>query len=284
MDPAPQFNEARRCAIKQLIVDHERIRAMPLPLLQTRLNLLRLTGVLALVIPLLAAAAGGTATRIEVGLRARVEISPDGGITALAWEKQAPHLQMISQAIESDVRTWKFTPGTVDGRPAATETHLSVIVQATEGTDGSMALSFVRASTGAGWVGVVVPNYPAQAARGNVDAKLVAIVDFDEHGKGAIRSYEYDSSGGNPRMRKEFLASTEEAITAWKVEPERVAGRPLASSFRIPFVFCVSPRCPFGLDKTDRESVDGSDDKQPVALGSVAKLLTMVEGRTVGGG
>jgi hypothetical protein len=129
-----------------------------------------------------------------------------------------------------------------------------------------MALEFVSARTGAASPKMVAPTYPAGAARAGQQATVVAIVDFDERGKPSLRSFDFM---GDRRYQDDFVESMQEAIARWKIDLERVGGHPVATSLRIPFVFCFAHCEPVPRDQRGQPI----DTSRAVALDSAVKLL-----------
>ena len=204
----------------------------------------------------------------DIVLTAAATIGADGAMQSLEWQDKAPAVKLIAGRVEPVVRGWTFKPGELDGVPASTQTYLKLRFKGVAGEDGSMQLRFVSAQTGARMAPVDVPHYPVAAVRAHANGMVVAIVRFDERGKASLASYEYEGKDG---FRDAFVRATQDAVVRWKVDPELVGGRAVATSMRVPVIYCTSPGpCP----KPRPTDGAGEGDTNPVALESAVKLLS----------
>ena len=205
----------------------------------------------------------------DIVLTAATTIAADGRVESLEWQGDTPAAKLIAPNVEPSVRRWTFRPGELDGVPTSTRTFLTLRFKGMAGADGSMQLQFVSAQTGARMGRPAIPAYPAQAVRAHANAAVVAIVHFDAQGKASLLSYEYQ---GNPGFRDDFVEATQAAVAKWKVDPELVGGRAVATSMRVPVIYCTGPKpCP----KASPSGIaNGLDDTNPVALDSAVKLLS----------
>ena len=215
---------------------------------------------------------------VVVRLTAAVDLTVDGKVEAVEWLNEKPALKVITNAVTPHVRQWEFEPGTLNGAPAPTRTYLAVAIVASANDAGGLSLSVRSASTGMNLSNPVVPRYPTAGIVNGVNAVVTAIVDFDVDGKGIIRSTDYTASVPRSHYSKHFLKAVNEAVGAWRVEPEKVGGHPVAGSVSIPFVFCVQG------DWCARRRASAKDDdaSMPVALDSATRLRTRVEGSSIG--
>ncbi|HSM12078.1 MAG TPA: TonB family protein [Lysobacter sp.] len=221
----------------------------------------------------------------DIWLKADAEIAADGSVKALDWTDDRPAAKLLIAKIEPAILRWMFVPGKVDGRPMQTQTQLSVQVLGEERDDGALEFKFGKASTGAAFKKLGPPKYPTGAAIAGVSAVVVVEVDVDIKGQLAIRSVTFTGSMGD-RYRKEFVAATELAIKTWTMQPERVAGLPAPAHMSIPIDFCIGAWC----DRRARaeqhlqrrgEGGEGGERGAPVALDSVVRLVTHVEGQEI---
>lgn len=216
---------------------------------------------------------------VDIRLYAQIDIGADGALRALTWEdKGLPLAKTLAARIEPMVRQWEFAPGMVNGVAADTRSYLQVRLSAQVHDDNSVALHVVSASTGLKPARLVTPPYPTDAALQNVDAVVVALIDFDAKGAPSVRSLEI--SGGK-RLAKQFDEAVRRAVALTQVELEQVDGVPVVGSMRVPYVFCMSKKCFEQRKALDTMTAGNGESPQP--LGSVAKLLTRVEGLDVEG-
>ena len=95
-----------------------------------------------------------------------MSLDATGHITALGAEGAA--VDALREKLEPVVRAWTFVPGAVNGKPAATETMLSVQVafDSIAGTDDlSVRVVDVRTGGGLSPVGSKMPRFPRDALR-----------------------------------------------------------------------------------------------------------------------
>lgn len=216
---------------------------------------------------------------LDIRLTARIDVGADGELRTLVWEdKGLPLAKMLTQRIEPLVRQWEFAPGTVDGVAADTRSYLAVSLRAQVREDDSVALRVINAGTGLRVARIVRPPYPFNAASNNIGAVAVAIVDLDVQGVASVRSIDVS---GRKRDRAQFDDAVRKAISKLEVELEQVNGVPVAGSVRIPFVFCMSKDCT--KEHKLSEAMTAGNGEFPVPLGSVARVLTNVEGLEIEG-
>lgn len=91
------------------------------------------------------------------------------------------YLPEVRKQIEPIVRAWHFTPGKINGQPAATETTLTVAVRFD--ADSANALSYhahiESAATGPRYQHVVAPHYPTAAQKSHDEGEVMLWVTFD---------------------------------------------------------------------------------------------------------
>lgn len=215
---------------------------------------------------------------IDVWLKADITITADGSIESLQWQQDArPGVQLLHRRAEPVVRLWQFVPGQVDGVPARTQTHLLMQVLVLVDADGSAAMKFGSASTGGRSVVKTAPLYPPNAMREGVSASLVAEISLDTNGAPTLETLTFNSKRGH--FRKEFIAAGEAAIKSWTYQPERVAGRPVATRIRVPIDFCSDDDW---CERRERKRLSATSDApsappgEAVPLTSVVQLITQV--------
>lgn len=225
------------------------------------------------------------AQTFDIWLKADVEIAADGTVKKLTWLDDRPAAKLVIALIEPRIKTWEFVPGNVDGQPALTQTYLSVQVLGEGREDGALALKFGEARTGALSETLTPPSYPHSAARAGVSATVVTEVDVGIDGVPTIRSMTFDASRGGS-YRKEFVAAAEAAIKTWTIRPEKVAGHPVSARMRIPIDFCApgSGAWCTRLAQSRKQSendAERSANGEPVALDSVVRLRTKIDGQKI---
>lgn len=241
-----------------------------------------LLGIALLAAMVLTARPASAATRDTVPLwfKADITIAADGSVSALQWRKQDNMPAALVTRLESLVRSWQFQPGSLDGRPAETETTLTLRVEASKAEDGSIALTLANAVTGPTTASQAPPEYPRAALRRGASARLVLDVVLDVNGVVRSEMVKYISSDNSTRVREEFEASALAMVEQWELEPERVGGHPVPAHMRLPLSYCLGdnswcqshPLPPSGDATADAAVPQGV----PVAVDSVAKLLTDV--------
>lgn len=219
----------------------------------------------------------------DVWLKADAEIAVDGTVRALQWRDERPLAKLVIARIDPLIKSWEFVPGTVDGKPAPTQTHLSVQILGEERDDGTVTLKFGKASTGAASDKLTPPSYPHGAIRDGVSAWIVAEVDVEASGNPIIRSIAFAGSRSTS-YRKEFIAAAEAAIKAWTIRPEMVAGRPVLARMSIPITFCAGDSWCERQKRTQQQAKQSAEIGpvgMPVALDSVVRLVTQVDGEEI---
>lgn len=220
---------------------------------------------------------------IDVWLKADITITADGSIESLQWQEDArPGVQLLHRRAEPVVRLWQFVPGQVDGVPARTQTHLLMQVLVLVDADGSAAMKFGSASTGGRSLVQAAPRYPPNAARAGASATLVAEISVDTNGVSTLETLTFQPK--RSYFRSDFIAAAEAAIKSWTFQPERVAGRPVATRLRIPIEFCSDDDN--WCARQDKKRLSAMSDAlappgEAVPLTSVVKLITQVNGQVL---
>ena len=232
----------------------------------------------------LSANARAATDSFDVWLKADITIAADGSIESLAWEEQPAARQVVQTRIEPLVRRWEFIPGSVDGRHARTETYLNVQVLGVAQPDGTLTLTFGKATTGAQLGMLMPPRYPRDAAIGGVSAAVTAIVAIDATGAVTLESSEFHGT----RYRKQFVAAAESAVKGWSFELERVAGHPVPAKLSVPITFCAGRRlqaaagdCMKQAREMEASAAAHGPSDQAAPLTSVVQLVTQVSGQEI---
>jgi hypothetical protein len=220
----------------------------------------------------------------------QMNLDVGGHITSL--EPIGEGNRMLREKLESDVWRWEFNPGRIDGRPAETETRLTVEVSLLPNPDGeTYAIQLKDVSTGGSILSSVAPSYP--------DAELGRLSRSNHNKGGAARmalEVSYDGSGRTVGMKvvEEATTASVDLIHAARValrkarfEPERVGGKGIAG--KMVMLYCVSVYPKSSRDPADIDPcqwrVPGSHstlgDGQSLALDSNVHLKSDVIGKTL---
>ena len=113
----------------------------------------------------------------------RLILAENGNIESLTLQSKAIKA-VLAENIEKQVRSWAYTPGSVNGKPARTETNLWLTVKAKPVANGNYELRIADAVTGAVAIkeGMAPPRYPADSLRHGQEAVLRLLVTYDANG------------------------------------------------------------------------------------------------------
>ena len=219
-----------------------------------------------------------------------MSLDATGHITALGAEGAA--VDALREKLEPVVRAWTFVPGAVNGKPAATETMLSVQVafDSIAGTDDlSVRVVDVRTGGGLSPVGSKMPRFPRDALRRMMSGRnspverLVLSISYDASGTPLDISPIADASSKDKLLVNASLS----AAKSWKIDPERVAGIGVAGTLVTPVCFYISTtkseaernsrRCDWSVPDSSAVLIQG----QSLTLDSRVKLKSDVIGRTL---
>lgn len=154
----------------------------------------------------------------------------------------------IDKALDTRIRSWKFEPITVDGRPVIAKTRMTLILQAAA-AEGGYAFRMDRV-----WFGspkqrstTKPPRYPEDALRAGVGAKVMLVLRLDAAGNVVdVHGEQVSLAGRAPNekiaegWRRKFLAPTVAAAKRWKYEvSETIGGEAVGSTVRVPITFTV---------------------------------------------
>ena len=220
------------------------------------------------------ASAAGKPREFDLWLTAGITIDKDGQLTQLTWKDQRAGINLVTDRITPAIHRWVFVPGSVDGQPAETTSGLVVGLHATENADGSVALRFIRATTGPSLVPAKEPEYPRSAMMDSVSAEVMMSMTVHPDGTSTVQDIQFVGSNGS-RDQKQFLEVVGKWAAAQTFEPEKVAGNAVQTHVRIPVEFCVdwSSWC------SQRRASPASDTlprNQPAAIDSAVAIKTDV--------
>lgn len=216
----------------------------------------------------------------------RVSIGADGKVVALKDDGRLANA--VQEPVERAIRSWTFEPGKVNGRPAATETTLTLDLGFVPAANDSYSVRVRDARVGGviepGSSRASVPKMPRDAAvKAGLRARVVVKADYDANG--TITGVEVQPGldiGGMPSLD----AATVEAVRHWKVLPERVGEHGVASSVMIPVCYTVTEGWPRPEDSAactwlppDARSPVGNG--QSYAVAPTARLVSDVIGHAL---
>lgn len=199
---------------------------------------------LALAWPM-AALAGKPASEIEMEVGGRIAVGPDGLVRDYKLtSKLSP---AVAELVERSVRSWKFDPILVDGKPVIAETRLRMVLHGTPVGDDRYTLKVENV-----WFGeperahdMTPPRYPAEAARADLGAKVVLVLKLDADGNVVDVLAEQTSLDKRThseqvadKWRGVFEQASIGAAKKWKFKPgETVNGEAVDSLVRVPVTF-----------------------------------------------
>ncbi|HEY6941019.1 hypothetical protein [Dokdonella sp.] len=223
-----------------------------------------------LVAPTSMASLAAERTSAIVSVSWDLSLGSDGRVAALSTrDTTVPKLHAY---LEKAIRSWRFTPGKVDGKPAPTRTHLHTRIEVRLAGD-SFEIRLLDASTGATYATKPTAKYPDWMGRHRKQGLVLVIARYDERGA-VIDVAPYDLKN---RVDKGLVEAALSAAKYWTFLPEVVDGHPLAGEAAIPVCFRLNglnpPDCEW---KNPRTGANGSSDA--VALDPVARLDSDVIG------
>ena len=195
-----------------------------------------------------------------------LELDADGSIVSLA---PFPAIDMpgIAQAIESEVRSWTFSPAQAEGKPVPTRTYLRVGVSS-PGLDPALT-KIVSATTGPGIQSLDSPGYPAAALRSGDGGLVVLKLKIDE--KGRVRNVAA-MPGSSPK--RAFTEAATASARHWRFLPELADGQPVAGAVLIPVCFKAKVPEPQACDWTGPEGQLFKSTSLSVAIQPAARITS----------
>ncbi|MFP7721699.1 energy transducer TonB [Lysobacter sp. A3-1-A15] len=161
-----------------------------------------------------------------------VSLDTDGRVTTLRPEGEMP--ARTARELDARVRSWLFQP-IDDNGGARVETWLRITTRA-EG-DG---LHVESATTGPLPRTMPLPRYPRAAAMRGDSGVVVLRLDVDANGV-VTGATPYDPG---TRTSRALEQAARDAALAWRFQPERVNGRPVASTVLLPMCFLTGEPTP----------------------------------------
>lgn len=236
-----------------------------------------------LALACIAHADGNVPAPIEFTMGWHVSLAADGHVLHLdpIKDERMDRVPEIRARLEQEIHSWKFLPGSVNGKPAPTETGLYVRATLTDAQNNAIRIRVDSADTGATEKKLVPPHYPADAIRAQKTGEVVLRVGYDVGGN--VTSVAPYPDG--PKADKALVDASIKAVKGWKFLPESVDGHALAGYSITPFCYSLNylrggrkqGKCDWKRPGSDQALLNG----EALALNPAAKLLTDVAGHTL---
>lgn len=210
-------------------------------------------------------------TSAIVGVSWDVTLDVDGHVTALSTKDTV--VPKLHAHLEKAIRGWRFTPGTVNGKPAPTKTHLNTRIEVRLVED-SFEIRLLHASTGATYASRPNVGYPDWMARHHKQGLVLVIARYDESGAvTAVKPYDLHN-----RVDSGLVQAALSSAKNWTFAPEFVDGHPVAGEAAIPVCFHLEGADPVDCEwKNPQTGAKGGGD-DAVALNPAARLDSDVIG------
>lgn len=193
-------------------------------------------------------------------------LAPDGSIEKLVLrdKKLSP---LITDFLEKSIRSWKFSPGSLQGVPQRTESALWLNVEAVPREDGNYDLKIFDANTGLlGVAAMTIPKYPMNEMRRGQEAVLRLVVSYDENGTVTKIERATVLSPREEKLMKPFEQASFSAVKKWRFNPEKIGGQGVAGTSIVPITFCMQEtNCSWFLT--------GTKEKEKLALQLASQVL-----------
>lgn len=205
----------------------------------------------------------------------QVSLDADGRVTQVA--ARSTEMPKLYAYLEDPIRSWRFSPGQVDGRPVATQTYLHLVLEiATVGQNAEVRVR--QAFTGGDYGQVTRVVYPEQKGLRVREGAVKLRVRYDE--SGAVVGLELHDKDRSLDDRFVQLASS--SVKKWTFLPEVVDGHALAGDVLVPVCFQPSAaREPESCQVKIPAAGESASAAEAFALNPAAKLETDVIGRAL---
>ncbi len=193
-------------------------------------------------------------------------LTADGSIEKLVLRDKKLST-LTADFLEKSIRSWKFTPGSIDGVPQRTESALWLDVEAKLREDGNYELIIADARTGAGGAVVLTPpSYPrAELIKGR-EAVISLLVSYDQNGEVTKVDRVATLTAREERLMKPFEQASFAAAKKWRFAPEKIGNRGVAGTVIVPIKFCM-------VDSECRWFLTGTKEKEKLALQLKSQVL-----------
>lgn len=170
-----------------------------------------------------------------------LEVGPDGSV--LDYALQSDLDPDVAALVDRTVRSWRFEPVLVDGRPVVAVTRMQLRLEAIPRGD-AYALRVADVWLGApDPTNIPPPAYPAAALEEDIGAQVTLLLQVDAAGRVRDVHVEQvslsDTAGKRTeRIRESFASASRKAALGWTYDMgELIDGEPVAAQFRVPVTF-----------------------------------------------
>lgn len=220
---------------------------------------------------------------ITVHLSWRIAIDAQGHVTQIDAANKQPidKVPQIRARLEKEIRGWQFDTGSVNGRPAPTETGLHVTATLIPKDKDSLEIRVNQAGTGANLLNATTPKYPPNAVMKHETGQVVLRIGYDASGR--VTSATLDP--GAPAAPLALVKASITAAQTWAFRPETVAGHAIAGYAITPFCYRIahefSSRVEGKCDWKRPDTAESVGEGQALAVNPAARLQTEVSGRAL---
>lgn len=180
----------------------------------------------------------------------RADVDAQGVIQSLRFREGTG--ERLQAMLRDRVSAWRFDPATIDGRPAAAQTTISIELKA--GAEGQ-SIEIASVIAGIAPLRAVPPKYLPPA--GNTKQRGSVVLRCKLRADGRCTEISVAEATAPEALQK----NAAKALAAWRFEPEIVAGAAVESWILIPF--CFSPNRQQGPEPTcqaaEQKAVAGSE-------------------------
>lgn len=173
---------------------------------------------------------------IEVILHWSLSLDSTGKILSLLPVNE-DYQRAVREQLEPVIHRWHFTPGKLDGQPAATETTVTLNVALDPIGDDHFRVRIVSANTGATYKHVVATEYPKSAIHMRRQGEVSLRVDYDADGH--VTTVAPLEEKEAPWVDGSLKRAAVSAVKQWTMRPETVAGHGVAGAAIAPFCFSL---------------------------------------------
>ena len=252
----------------------------------------------------IASAQKATTPVIEITASGEIQIAPDGHVND--YQLKSKLSPTIAALVDRNVRSWQFEPVVVDGKPVIAKTTMTLHLHGEPTSGDSYSLSIASVDFGTLTRSKLdPPEYPPEAARAGLGAKVILNILIDVDGKVIEAVAGQTSLDKRARSeheaeawREQFEKASIKAAKHWRYDwSEFVDGKPMKRRYAIaPLVFSVGkhesiayvpgPVHPAPWDKTKAESKDEGrfaqlSDGETASTNTNFRLKQNVVGKTL---
>lgn len=202
---------------------------------------------------------------------ARVEVDAAGNVIDVREDPALP--AEIGQALDANVRGWKFDPPVRDGVTVGGVTYVRLGACAAPIEGGGYRLAFQYDGNGPLKLNLVAPRYPMEALKAGVEGDFEVTYRVEPDGTATVEAIE-----GPRRELKHFKAAIQAWIASLSHKPELVGGQAVATRLSVPVEFRLGHGRPDQPDRRSSSSCQAAlgkaaDQDRTVVLDSPFKRL-----------